>query len=96
VIAKTQQHQLWLPPLTNDAIAQHLDEVAPLLEAQAANSFRIAAYRRAAKTVRELDVPVQDLYAKFQSGGQSLAANPAHKAGRPALHGCLLQYGAGP
>ena len=44
--------------LENDRIAARLDEVAALLEDQGANLFRVAAWRNAARTVRELERPV--------------------------------------
>ena len=50
-----------LPPPTpagramgNDCVADHLREVAELLDGQGANPFRVGAYRRAAETVRGL------------------------------------------
>lgn len=42
------------PELDNQAVADKLDEVASLLEAQRANRFRVEAYRSGARTVREL------------------------------------------
>jgi putative hydrolase len=49
------------PPVGNEEIAEKLDEVATLLDAQGANRFRVSAYRRAAETLRVLDEPVADL-----------------------------------
>ena len=57
------KHQLWLNPLTNEAVAERLDEVAESLEAQRANAFRVQAYRRGARTLRDLNRPVSDLMA---------------------------------
>ncbi len=42
-------------PLDNQQIAERLDEVAGLLEAQGANVFRVRAYQKAAKTLRGLE-----------------------------------------
>ena len=42
-------------PLSNQALAERLEEVAQLLEAQNANPFRVKAYRNAADTVRNCD-----------------------------------------
>ncbi|HUL49388.1 MAG TPA: helix-hairpin-helix domain-containing protein [Gemmatimonadales bacterium] len=42
----------------NRDVAARLDEVAGLLEAQGANAFRVAAYRRGADAVRRLQEPV--------------------------------------
>ena len=46
------------PVLDNADVAEKLDEVATLLEVQHANRYRVAAYRRAAETVRGLSEPV--------------------------------------
>jgi DNA polymerase (family 10) len=40
--------------MTNGQIADTLEQVADLLEFQAANAFRIRAYRKAARTIRDL------------------------------------------
>src|SRR5262249_18423671 len=44
-------------PLDNAHVAQGLEEVADLLEAQDANPFRVRAYRVGAQAVRDLDRP---------------------------------------
>ncbi|UCE02135.1 MAG: DNA-binding protein [Candidatus Latescibacterota bacterium] len=46
------------PLPTNDEIADALDQVADLLEAQDANRYRVRAYREGARTVRAHPVPV--------------------------------------
>ena len=48
----------------SNAIAAKLDEVAQLLEDQSANSFRVAAYKRAAATIRDLDSPLEAIVQK--------------------------------
>jgi putative hydrolase len=48
-------------PLSNAIIAQALAEMAVLLEAQAANPFRIHAYRSAAQVIQAYDEPVAEL-----------------------------------
>jgi hypothetical protein len=48
---------------TNEEIADALERIADLLEAQDANRYRINAYRRAARVVSELDTSVFDLIA---------------------------------
>jgi hypothetical protein len=53
----------------NGPIAARLDEVAALLEEQGANPFRVGAYRKAARTVRELSLPVSELLASEGIGG---------------------------
>jgi putative hydrolase len=45
----------------NAAIAARLEEVGGLLEQQSANPFRVEAYRRAARTLRQLARPVSEL-----------------------------------
>ena len=45
----------------NQAIAEKLQELADLLEQQAANPFRVSAYRRAARTVSGYEEPLADL-----------------------------------
>ena len=56
------------PPLprelpANRLVADRLEEVAALLEAQGANPFRIRAYRNAAASIRTLPVPVSGIHA---------------------------------
>jgi hypothetical protein len=48
-------------PPTNDDVADVLERVADLLEAQDALVYRVRAYRNAARTLRTLDRPVADL-----------------------------------
>lgn len=50
-----------VPGVTNAAIADKLDEVASLLEAQGADRFRVGAYRRGAVTLRELARPASEI-----------------------------------
>ncbi|HTA46646.1 MAG TPA: helix-hairpin-helix domain-containing protein [Bryobacteraceae bacterium] len=40
--------------LANDQVARRLDEVAGILNEQGANAYRVAAWRKAANTVRRL------------------------------------------
>ena len=51
------------PDVTNAQIADKLDEVATLLEAQRANRFRVAAYRSGAATLRDLPRSVAEILA---------------------------------
>lgn len=46
---------------SNTSVASKLDEIGQLLEDQGANPFRVAAYRRAAATIRELDRPLEKI-----------------------------------
>jgi hypothetical protein len=61
-------------PLSNAQVAQALEEVAELLEAQNANPYRVRAYRLAAETVRNLKQPVHELLDAYGLDGvRSLA-----------------------
>ncbi len=53
----------------NDDIANRLEEIAALLEAQGANPFRVRAYRRAAATLGQLAVPAAQILAAHGTGG---------------------------
>ena len=53
----------------NDAIAEHLDEIAALLTAQRANPFRPRAYRCAASVLRRLNTPVSQIIATHGIAG---------------------------
>ena len=55
-----------MPYADNHRIADHLAEAADHLELQHANAFRVAAYRRAANTLRSLK---QDLPSLLEQGG---------------------------
>jgi len=48
--------------LANEQIARRLDEVAGLLNEQRAGRYRVAAWRRAANTIRRLTQPVSQIY----------------------------------
>ncbi|HEY6572105.1 MAG TPA: helix-hairpin-helix domain-containing protein [Candidatus Eisenbacteria bacterium] len=48
----------------NQKIARRFEEVAALLEEQAANPFRVRAYRRAAEVLRRLDRSVEEILAR--------------------------------
>ena len=62
-----------IPP-SNAAIARQLDEVARLLEEQAANPFRVRAYRQAAATLGRLGEPAATLCVR--EGPEGLMALP--------------------
>ena len=59
-MVKAASQQLLFNEIGNDVIARHLDEVADRLTEQGANPFRVAAYRRAAATLRDLIRPLRD------------------------------------
>lgn len=50
-------------PSTNEAIAAKLREMADVLELQQAGTFRVAAYRAAAKSLIGLPTPVEQVFA---------------------------------
>lgn len=60
--------------LSNSQIALSLDEIATLLEAQAASTYRIDAYRRAAEFARSSDRPLVDVLE--EGGVPALVALP--------------------
>ncbi|MEE4146521.1 MAG: helix-hairpin-helix domain-containing protein [Halieaceae bacterium] len=53
-----------MPNAANSLIAERLNEYADVLEQQQANRFRIAAYRRAARTVAALEEDLGDIYRR--------------------------------
>jgi DNA polymerase/3'-5' exonuclease PolX len=55
--------------MNNAEIAGRLDEVAQLLTEQEANPFRVRAHRNAAAAIRELPVPVAQIYHDDGLGG---------------------------
>ena len=61
--------------MNNAFIAQKLREMADLLEAQDADGFRVAAYRRAGDTVDGLSEPLEKILA--EKGQDGLIALPA-------------------
>jgi hypothetical protein len=64
-----------LRAIANREIADVLERVADLLEAQDADRYRVAAYRRAALTIRAHPVPIVDVFAR--GGLEALDALPA-------------------
>lgn len=67
-------HAKRLQPQTNFDVAERLDEIAAILEAQRANPYRVQAYRRAAQTVRELPRALTGIVS--ESGMEGLDALP--------------------
>ncbi len=55
--------------MNNETIARAFDTFSDLLARQGANPFRVEAYRRGARTVRQLERPVQDIYEKEGHAG---------------------------
>jgi len=64
----------WPPTVTNDHIAEILDQVADRLEAQHANIYRIDAYRAGGAVVRDQGTSIQDL--ALTEGRRALDALP--------------------
>jgi Holliday junction resolvasome RuvABC DNA-binding subunit len=58
---RTTAHETEELPLSNEMVADRLDELAEGLEAQHANEYRVRAYRTAAVTVRNLKQPVVEI-----------------------------------
>jgi len=50
--------------LPNEQIAQRLDELARILNQQGADMYRVAAWRRAAMSLRRLSEPASQIYAR--------------------------------
>ncbi len=63
-----------MPDRLNEDVAGKLEEIARLLSAQGADSFRVRAYERAAETVRRLPQPVSRILD--QEGVEGLRALP--------------------
>jgi putative hydrolase len=62
-------------PWTNEAIAQHLETIAELLEGQNANPYRVRAYRLAAGSLRETKRSVVEILET--EGTEGLRSLPA-------------------
>jgi DNA polymerase (family 10) len=73
------------PKPTNVQIADLLERIAELLEAQEANPFRVRAYREAAQTVRNFDQSIADFIRQDQ--GDALLAVPHIGEGIAAVIG---------
>jgi DNA polymerase/3'-5' exonuclease PolX len=59
-MVRTTTYEIEALPLSNETVADRLDELAEGLAAQNANEFRVRAYRAAAETVRNLKQPAAD------------------------------------
>jgi len=75
----------------NAQIADELREVADLLNAQGANPFRVAAYRKAADTIARLDRPVREICDR--EGREGLDRLPGVGAGIAAALAEMLITG---
>jgi hypothetical protein len=76
---------------TNAAIADTLERIADLLEAQNANLFRVRAYREGAQTIRNADQSIADLAQN--SGADALTAIPTIGSGIAAIVTDLVTTG---
>jgi putative hydrolase len=73
-------------PMTNKQIARLLEEAADLLQEQGANRFRVAAFRRAAETIRTLHEEAESV---LQSDGfEGLTVLPGIG---PAIGGAIVE-----
>lgn len=81
------------PPITNAEIADVLERVADLLEAQDADRYRVRAYRAAAHTIRHHDTPLCELLSRggveavdaLPTVGRAIAAHVAELVHRHGL-----------
>lgn len=83
--------ELVTPQIDNGFVAERLEQVGSLLEAQGASPFRVRAYQAAAHAVRELDRPLTELYAA--EGHAGLEAIPHVGRGIAAFIEELLNSG---
>jgi DNA polymerase (family X) len=65
-----------LASITNEEVAESLEEAARLLDAQGANPYRGHAYRRAAETLRKLPEPVLEILRRKGGDPGSLTHLP--------------------
>ncbi len=82
-------------PLTNDEIADHLEQIADFLELQEANPHRVRAYRTGAKSVRTTAKNIAQLasHDHEQQNGETLEDLPGIGRGLAWLIGELVQTG---
>ena len=74
--ASTLEHR---GQLTNAAIAQALDELGDLYELDGADSYRVIAYRNAARSVRDAAVSVAEM---VRPGGRRSSSASARRSTR--------------
>jgi DNA polymerase (family 10) len=78
--------------MTNEVIAETLEQLADLLEFQGANPFRLRAYRNGAKKIRELPESIADLVAEdadlteYEGIGESVAEKCQELVATGKLH----------
>lgn len=77
--------------VTNDQLADVLDQIADLLEVQEANRYRIQAYRRAARTVRSRDESVASMVKA--GDGENLEELPNVGEGIASIIGAYVRTG---
>ena len=80
-----------LPQVSNSIIAERLNEYADILEQQQANRFRIMAYRRAARTLTDLEEDLSDIYER--GGSRALTQLENVGAGIASAIAELVQTG---
>ena len=79
--------------MDNTLVAARLDETADLLEIEGANSFRVRAYRNAARLIEDLPVPIVELAA---CGASRLEELPGIGADLAAKVVSVVQHGTFP
>lgn len=78
--------------MTNEAIAETLEQLADLLEIQGANPFRLRAYRNGARKIRELPEAISELLeadtdlTQYEGIGESVAEKCQELAATGKLH----------
>jgi DNA polymerase (family 10) len=78
--------------MTNETIAETLEQLADLLEFQGANPFRLRAYRNGARKIRELPESIAELIeldtdlTKFEGIGESVAEKCGELVATGKLH----------
>ena len=68
---------------SNEALSDKLREMADVLEVQHEDGYRIAAYRRAARTLLELDKPIDEIVRK--EGLKGVVELPGMEPARSAV-----------
>ncbi len=82
------------PALTNNEIAQHLEQIADFLALQEANPYRVNAYRAGAKSIRTTEKNVAQLAChRDEQAGETLEDIPGIGGGLAWLIGELVQTG---
>jgi hypothetical protein len=90
-VAREQNIRMASIALDSSQIAARLRQAAEILNAQGANPFRVAAYRKAAQTVERHDIDLRDILNT--TGRDGLAELPTIGAGLAAAIAEMLETG---